>query len=80
MQNNGRLPDQMDSTCAIGGCTAGHLSARISSVNQEEPQMMNIRISRTGWRIQRMRRSCSLTKEPGAGMDAERDLNASKTS
>ena len=63
MQNNGRLPDQVDSNMrqlTALQSQAGYLSARISAVNQEKLQWNPTSgFSRISWRIlARMRRSC----------------------
>jgi uncharacterized protein involved in exopolysaccharide biosynthesis len=85
MQNNGRLPDQVDSNMrqlAALQSQASYLSARISSVNQEKLQMeSNIRIfkdqltnlSKDATQIQNSpdRKSAEL-------LDAEHDLSVSQ--
>ena len=85
MQNNGRLPDQVDSNMrqlAALQSQASYLSARISSVNQEKLQMeSNVRIfkdqlanlSKDATQLQNSpdRKSQELT-------DAERDLSTSE--
>ena len=85
MQNNGRLPDQMDSNMrqlAALQSQASYLSARISAVNQEKMQMeSNIRIfkdqltnlSKDATQLQ----SLPDHKSPEL-LEAEHDLNASE--
>jgi len=85
MQNNGRLPDQMDSNMrqlAALQSQASYLSARISAVNQEKLQMeSNVRIFKD--QLANLTKDASLLqnspdrKSPEL-LDAERDLNTSQ--
>jgi polysaccharide chain length determinant protein (PEP-CTERM system associated) len=83
MQNNGRLPDQMDSNMrqlAALQSQASYLSARISSVNQEKLQTeSNIRIFKD--QLANLTKDASQVqpdhKSPEL-LDAEHDLNTSE--
>ena len=85
MQNNGRLPDQVDSNMrqlAALQSQASYLSARISSVNQEKLQMeSNIRIFKD--QLANLNKDASqLQNAPDRKspelLDAEKDLNTSQ--
>jgi polysaccharide chain length determinant protein (PEP-CTERM system associated) len=85
MQNNGRLPDQVDSgmrQLAALQTQAGYLTARISAVNQEKLQMeSNVRIFKD--QLANLSKDASqLQNSPDHKspelLDAEHDLNASQ--
>jgi polysaccharide chain length determinant protein (PEP-CTERM system associated) len=85
MQNNGRLPDQMDSNMrqlAALQSQASYLTARISSVNQEKLQMeSNVRIFKD--QLANLNKDASqLQNSPDHKspelLEAERDLNTSQ--